>query len=196
MWPTTHSGNQHIIISNDYMVVPLCGGPLWYYHKYILLCTTRHDRGHRIIVSYDYTVAPPCVVGHTSLKMRLCPWQDPRYQKNDTSNYLSQILIVKKSHMKKHFGYEPEKFDYTFKKNRASLRFPRLKLKRMSRWSRLGSTHQKLSLFTLNVRTCPPLKNTYSLSKKSRKIKIWSVPKMSKYEWLFDRIKCDEPNAG
>ena len=87
------------------------------------------------------------------------------FQKNDTSNHLPQILIVKNSHMKKHSGYEPEKFDYTFKKNRASLRFPRLKLKRMSRWSRLGSTHQKLSLFTLNVRTCPPLKNTYFLSK-------------------------------
>ena len=103
--------------------------------------------------------------------------------------FLPQILIVKNSHMKKHFGYEPEKFDYTFKKNRASLRVPRLKLKRMSRWSRLGSTHQKLSLFTLNVRTCPPLKNTYILSKKSRKIKIWSVQKMRKYEWLFDLEK-------
>ena len=109
--------------------------------------------------------------------------------------FLPQILIVKNSHMKKHFGYEPEKFDYTFKKNRASLRFPRLKLKRMSRWPRLGSTHQKLSLFTVNVRTCPPLKNMYSLSKKSRKIKIWSVQKISKYEWFHDKNKFDEQNS-
>ena len=97
------------------------------------------------------------------------------------------IFVAKKLNIEKKIGNEPEKFDDTFKKNRASLQVFRLKLKPMTRWSRLGPKHQKLSLLTLNafrkkIRTC------YQKIK-SRKIKIWSVQKMSKYESLFDLEK-------
>ena len=67
--------------------------------------------------------------------------------------------------MRKHFGYDPEKFDYTFQKKSGLTSSLQTKIKTNESPTKAGSTHQKLSLFTLNVRTCPPLKHTYFLSK-------------------------------
>ena len=74
--------------------------------------------------------------------------------------------------MKKHFGYEPEKFEYPFKKKSGLTPSFRAGIKTNESLIKARLKTQQISLFTMNVCPCPPLKNTYFLSKKSRKIKI------------------------